>query len=252
MKLRNILAGLMALALIVPATPADAADVQFGHVAFVWDADSTSFTFPLLLGRDGTIFGGGNQGQAPISAANSTTVTATTALTAPFALVSVGDVIEIRVDNTVYVRTVIARADADGITISGAAITVTAVPFQWYKLATSTSGGWFDVTGAESITFYVQPINIAVDAGGVDLRADCKGGHPGAEAVQVYPAYTDGSGDTATNLSAEGFADYIRATITGDYASCRIGIQVDDDDAVDTTTAAEEITIGVAIRRTNR
>ncbi len=253
-KLKMIVAGLLGLAIAIAPVPVAAAETQFGHIAYLWDADSVTMTFPLLLGRDGTIFGSGNPGLTPVSTSgSSTTVAATTASTSPFALVSVGDVLEFRVDNTSYLRVVTVRTDADTVTVN-AAITLTAAAFSWYKLTVGTAetAGWFDVSSAESITFTVDPQNIAVDTGGVDLRIDCKGGSLGSTSVQVYPSYTDGSADTVTNLSAEGLADRVIPTISGNYGSCRVGIQVDDDDAVDTTTAMEEIHITVAIRRTNR
>jgi len=87
-----------------------------------YDLDASAYTYCRTVGISGRADDRPIPGRVLLAAAASTTVTGTNA----FANVAVGDVLIINDGGTTYERVVEARASANSITISGAAVTLTA------------------------------------------------------------------------------------------------------------------------------
>lgn len=147
------------------AGSASAQDQKIATFFQAYDVSATSLTYPLLTGNAASPFGGAIPGGAAVSTSgSSTTVTATTASTNPFASVGVGDELYFQTapGTAVSVRYCTAKASSDSITID-TAITLTARQFTYKHFATGTAitSGAVDAAtvGARAVQLCVQTLN---------------------------------------------------------------------------------------------
>jgi hypothetical protein len=206
---------------------------QVAPVLWAFDFDSATETFAAL---DPVL----KQGTVAVSASASTTLTGTNA----FTNVARGDYLLIKSGTTQYEVSVVARASASSITISGPAITVTNATFQYRTLITST-----DVNSDQG-SFRVGSINRGlasfnltqqVATGGVDIRLVCRP-HPSSKFVQVWPVQTDTTAAAAYINYTTGTAAQKAIPITEPYYSCKFGFKVGSaDDGDDLTTNTESM-----------
>jgi hypothetical protein len=204
------------------------------------------FTYCLYRGYDGYPFSPGRRGPGLITTnGSSTTVTGLVAADDVYANVAVGDLLTFRIGGTVYdTRYVSARASADSITISGAAVTISAdattgTSFTYLRPLCGAEGdnGWIEVDQFTSVNFQVK-IDQASGTGGIIHQLECRNAPNAVNTIELGPT-TESSFPVSKTLN----------TIKP-YSHCRVGLKwATNDDATDTTTAQEKITLTFEGRR---
>jgi hypothetical protein len=175
----------------------------------------------------------------PITTAGlSTTVSAVTGGTVPFANLSVGDDLEIPgTGGAVSLRYVEAKASGDSITVGASAIDLSAVPdsFSWRKRAcgSAAGSGWFSVAQFQNFSVSIQVDQ--GDATSVDVALECEvlgassAPNPVWEANYLLANYGRASRTMKTIDNSVDFFD-----------RCRVGFKLASD-ASDVGVAVEKI-----------
>lgn len=260
MKLRYLTALAVVLGLAVPLvaqTPA-----KDGTLAALYDVDSTTLTYCVTRGQDGSPFGPPIPGPARIATVgSSTTVTESVASTNPFTNVAVGDVLIIRAPNSSSAPpyatvAVTAKASAASITVD-TAVNLSATGgyvFSYLRHAcgTTDADGWFAVGGASRVAMTVQYDQ--GDLGELVARWECRQAGAAAQPVILYPGVGAecGFGTLSTDRcswTSAGIASRLTIVETSaTFTSCRVGVAYVTSDASDATTNREKVTINVSLR----
>jgi hypothetical protein len=243
------------LALLLLLAPSvQAQEVRKAYFTYKYDLDSTSFIYCVATGKNGSPWDSPRDGSAFITTSgSSTTVTELVTDSLPFALLSVGDIIELQNDddgNTPAIRVITAKASGASITVNTAIdISTAGKPFRWRKVScgTTATSGWIDVGGFlyKKITVHLNQMNatsIDIRWEGRDLSLDTNPEYiyPGSNtATGTCPGGTSSSG--ACNYTAAGIATRTAVEVDVPYDSVRVGMKVNTDDGGDTGANAEEI-----------
>jgi hypothetical protein len=223
------------LALLLPAT-ARAQD-KTAHLAIGFDVASTTINYTQMNGERGDPWSAPEYVAIPIdTVGSSTTVSAVTASSNPFADLAVGDVLYVRKDNSVTDSVwITAKATDDQVTVDTAVDWSAGYNFEWLDLTTGTdsAAGWISVSGFKRVQMTV--LYTAGDLGGLDVVWECREASPFAVAVQVYPGPSDdcGYGTLNTNVctySTVGDSKSVELT-ENLYSHCRVGLAYRTSDA---------------------
>lgn len=241
--------GLLALL----AIPAHAQEAKKATLFYQFDVDSGTVTYPLLNGTNNSPFGGDIPGGAPISTvASNTTVTATTALTVPFASLAVGDVLIVRIgpDAAPSIRIITAKASGDSVTVNTAidlSAAAAGYSFTWRQSVggTAATSGWFDVSNVADATITVQYDQGDLDSLGV--RWECRQTSLDTQPTYVHPG---AGGSCGPGSSSGGFCTFptagagitLAVVIAGKWDSCRVGVRFTTNDTSDAGAAVEKVT----------
>lgn len=258
------LLGLFLVLLLTPFLnqPLAAQEVKKATVLYQFDVDSGTENFVKLTGADGTVFGADRVVQtagAKISTSgSSTTVSATTALTVPFADLGVGDIILVKIgpDAAPSIRYITAKASGDSVTVNTAidlSADATGYFFKWRKKVSGTTAadGWFDVSTLSPLD---RTITVQYDQGDLDallVRWQCRVRSLDTQPVTVYPGESDGCGTGGT--LASGFCSFATAgvdsrlavVVGGKWDECRVGLKFAASDASDAGANLEQVTVTV-------
>lgn len=249
--MKRLLIGL--LLLFLPAL-ASAQDMRKAAFVTDYDLDSASYIYCVTTGRDADPYGPPRQGQTAIeTSGSSTTVTAVTAGTNPFALLAVGDVILVQTaPGTTATRYITAKASADSITVN------TAVnldidggySFTWFQVTcgTAATSGWIDVApySIVTVTWQIDQMNAA----SIDVLAEGEVLGRGSGPVQFFPPSPTGTGVCETGNFTAVRTCHIQISDSG-FDRVRIGFRVNTDDGGDTGANAEDITAHLSVRKQN-
>ena len=165
----------------------------------------------------------------------STTVTAVIASSAPFALVSAGDVIGVSQNGQFVERTVVSKSDSDTIVVSANITIPAAGQYFWYRSGSCGTGaedGWIPVEDMDKFDFTIQIDAMGITAGGIDAAVQCRNLSPSTNYATVW----------STNYTSTGVDTVL---VTALYDQCRVGLKVgttDDADGAGSGTA-EDITV---------
>jgi hypothetical protein len=238
-------------ALALTGSLAQAQEVRKATLFYQFDVDSGTVTYPLYTGQGNSPWNADNQGDAPISTVgSSTTVTATTANSLPFATLVVGDLINVTVGSTASTRLITAKASGDSVTVNAAidlSAQATGYAFRWRKSVggTAATSGWFDVAPLQSYTISVQYDQGDLDALGI--RWECRATSLDTQPVYVHPG---AAGSCGGGTLASGFCTFATAganqglavVIAGNWDSCRVGLKFVTTDTSDAGAAVEKVT----------
>ena len=245
LKLTAAIAAALVLSLPAGGQPAPSAQGAV-FLADVYNLDSTSYVYPIfctpLSGSTlGACNGPGRVERKKVATSGSSTTVTSVNTDAPFADVSVGDLLFISVPAQAgavasvaqYVRYVSDKASSDSITVDSALTLPTAgVGFTWWKFAagTATSAGWFDVGNASGVTIQLNIGQISV-TGGIDYSLECGiSPWPGVLATPfTYDTVASG------NLTATGTTTI---AVSEPYTVCRLGLKIGTNDNLDTVVNA--------------
>lgn len=243
---------LMILALLALSCPVQAQETRKATFIALWDLDSDTVLYPVLLGTDGNPFGDPMQVATLIeTSGSSTTVTAVTALTVPFADLGVGDLIFVRTSATnTDIRSIVAKASGDSITINAAADWSAGAGFQftWMDavIGATVNDGWISTAGWNRIKVKV---NYAQGdfATGLDVRWECRDRDLAAYEEIAYPDVAATCGDDG--VVASGYCQFATAgagtgltlIIPGPWDECRVGMKRTGNDTSDAGAALESI-----------
>lgn len=214
MKTLRWAAALLALAL---ASPVQAAENPTAHFTIGYDVAATTFVYCRMTGDGDDARANPRRVIIPIkTTGSSTTVSAVTAATNPFADLDVGDTIIVDKSTGQDTVWITAKASDDSVTVSSAVNWSAGFMFHWLKLdcGTDETAGWIHVTPGHSIAMTVQ-----YDAG--DLTAlevvwEGKEGSPVSRPVQIYPGPNSdcGFGTLSTNVCS--------FTVVGDRLTVKV------------------------------
>lgn len=255
---RILLALVAALALVAPVHAQDAVNEALPSLPLFasYDLDSASYTFGWYTGQGDQIWGPQRLGAAKVKTVGlSATVSAFTAATAPFAQVSVGDLLFVATsgatpggtaDGTLGRTTfmlVTAKADSDNVTVAAATATGTidlslGYTFRWLKFNTGTAStdGWIPMKGITAANF-VYAITQQNTTTGIDYKVECKGGLDPTAITVIGPT-------TKTTTYGGG------NVLTEPWAFCRFGIKLTStDDGGDAGVNAEQISVTLEARK---
>jgi hypothetical protein len=227
------------LGLLVVAMPARAQDPVAGNFAIRYDLDSTTLIYPRVIGQ-GSPFSGPSAGSAPIkTTGSSVSVAAVTAGTNPFANLAVDDVLVVsRATGTTDIRVIVAKADADNVTVDLAVDWSAGFQFRWLDTQTGTSegDGWINVGNYQSrmITFQLEQISGVT--GGIDTRIECRSGGIDTHPTIVWPGASGTAASCGAGTLAGGFCNFTAAGIASRTAvllnleeawrQCRFGMKI--------------------------
>lgn len=239
--------GLALVLAMAPVVHADEANVASFFSAF--DIEATSVTYFRLVGEGGNPFGPPIVGTSRIeTSGSSATVTAVTVGSLPFADLDKGAVISVtKPDGTTDVRTVVAKASGDSITV-GVAVDWDVdggynFGFKILQSGTAATDGWINVAGASEVevvwqfdTDNLTYVEFVLE--GLDEVA-------GSEPQNVHP----GDAGTSTNCPGGTFdTGYCKYTTAGrasrtkilvgsKYSKLRVGALINTDGGAQSVTA---------------
>lgn len=247
----------LSILLLLPAF-VGASEQRVANYSYKYDLDSTNVIYCSLVGQSASAYGPGITGVARIlTSGSSTTVSAVTAGTNPFADLGVGDVIAVRRETATDVVYITAKASADSVTVDTAVDwgnSGSGRQFTWLDLrcGTAITDGWIDVAGTQDKKFSIE-----YNAGDstVDVRLECMDASIGASPVVAYPGEADtcGSGGTLASgycqFAAGGVGITNRLSIVSyePWSKCRLGIKINGADASDAGANLEQISAYVTI-----
>lgn len=240
---------------------AQAQEVKKATLFYQFDVDSSTVNYPLHTGVDNSPFGADRvvsaAGAKISTVGSSTTVTATTALTVPFALLGVGDVISVKIggDAAPVFRIITAKASGDSVTVNAAidlSADATGYFFGWRKYVggTTATSGWFDVSNLTDIAIGVQYDQGDLDA--LAVRWECR-----VQSMDTQPQYVHPGASTATGICGPGtpatlstYCSFATAgagqSLTvrdiGKWDECRIGLKFVTTDTSDAGANVEKVT----------
>lgn len=238
-------------ALLAPAALAQQQGRVEETLVALYDLDSASYTYCSSAGVGGAVLSDGIPVAIPVTTSgSSTTVSAITATTAPFAQVAIGDIIyflqtqvqatpEPLVKGRVVERVVTAKASSDSITISSA-IQLPATPTgtTFYRrpvtCGTAATNGWVPLFGYREASFTFMLNQGTFTTGGVDARWECRNSGVDAQPVAIY---------TPATFTTPGITSRYTVVANGTFDECRIGFKLSGtDDGPDTAGTEEQIT----------
>lgn len=180
-------------------------------------------------------------------AATTDVVGVSTATTACFQNVSVGDLLVLNIAGEVITRKVATRADADTITVnSGVTIPTAGVNFFYKKfwLLTDPIDGWIPVQGWDVVDFAYE-VDANVATGGVTFNLECAAfltSDPPNSEVEITKDSTNvGTGTTGEVVKS------IDLRLEPHYTHCRLGMKFGTGD--DGDGANEDIDAVIGLRR---
>lgn len=260
---RFLLAALAAFSACTPAYAQDA-DIRRG-VALAADFNlnnAGSFVYPSYTGRLDQLLGPARgeevRGKRLKTVGSSTTVSAFTAGTAPFALLAVGDILVFStsgvtpagtVDATIGLQTfrqITAKADSDNVTVDAAIdlSTGTGFGFAWYKAASGTAAtdGWVPVTGYDEVHFCWQITQS--DGASIDVKVEGEDVTARSSPVPMFAKnYTATYGCAAATPTCDCFT-----IIPNGYDRIRLGFRINTD-ASDAGANIEKISAQVRLEQ---
>lgn len=236
-----------------------AQEVKKATLFYQFDVDSGTVNYPLYTGLDNTPFSSDRTvtaAGAKISTAGSNaTVTATTALTVPFALLGVGDIIGVKIggDATPTYRIITAKASGDSVTVNAVidlSADATGYFFTWRKYVggTAATSGWFDVSNLTDMSVTVQYDQGDLDALGV--RWECRVQSLDTQPIYVHPGASTSTGicgpgtpsATFCSFATAGAGQSLGVIIPGKWDECRVGLKFVTNDTSDAGAAIEKVT----------
>lgn len=255
--IKRILTGLLILAMaaLPVSTVAQPGVSRTRTILFAeYDLDSTT-AISCSYGPPRTIL-------IPITTSgSSTTVAAVTSGSAPYNLVSVGDLIMVNITSpgaagsaTVNTRIVTARASADSITVDTAiTIPATGLTFQYQKRTCGADSGWVSVENVKLFTIATQLDQISVGAN--SIRFQIQGRYLTESnlytSFNLWPGTDSATADCGGGTFASGYCTYTTANTVPPFVSAGM-LQatqvrlvtniVTADDGTDTGADAESIT----------
>jgi hypothetical protein len=283
-KMKKIVAALVAAvaAFTVPAR-AEVIEVTEFPLAIAWDLDATTFNYPTVQGIQDAAIAATTRVEGALStissrvpivtSGSSTTVSALTALSAPFNAIQVGDMIKVRTvgvtrpdvinaveGEQVVWLSVVAKASGDSITVDRAVNLGTAgIPFEWRRayIGGQIGRGWIPMRGFDRVKFSVWLAG-TTDTAGFNVRVECRDDVQGQDTgsnVVVAPSHTAataaeqcGAGALAAADQSCLYSDAVvtaglgKATFTVDAApwyECRVGVRINTaDDGADAVVEA--------------
>lgn len=243
----------LALLLAAPAA-ARAQGTATANFAIRYDLDSTTLIYPRVLGQSSP-FTGSIDGRVAIKTAGSnTTVDADTASTNPFTNVFTDDVLVVDRGLSAQpdIRTVVARASADSVTIDTAVDWTGGRQFRWYdtQAGSAEGDGWINVSGwlNRQITFYLEQISGVT--GGINTRLECRSAGVNAKPVIAWPGAAATAAACGAGTLVGGFCNFTVAGVTSGtaillnpeerWAQCRFGLKIGTSDAAETVEGDKE------------
>jgi len=233
--MRKFILALAVLALAVPAL-AQQPTSRKADFAVRYDVASALKTYCVLGGRTGNPLESGTQVTTPVETAGlNITITAVTALSAPFTDVSVGDVLYFDIFGTLYPRAVVTKADNDTVTVDQPIDLSAGAGYQFlYRepvCGTTDSFGWVNVGGYPVVNLTVD--YKAGDLGTLDVVFECRDSSTDGNIVQVYPGATSSCGFGALSgdvcqFSTPGTLPVSTLSFTVEnnvFAACRVGLK---------------------------
>lgn len=242
----------LALLLLAPLALAQQPGVHHsGNFAYNYDVASSSLTYCKLTGQRTDPFGSPFSVAIPIeTSGSSTTVSAVTASSEPFAQLAVGDVILVTRDNNSRdIRVITAKASDDQVTVDTAVDWSDGFPFSWLDLTcgTAATDGWIRVSDGGTVQLTVQ--YDAGDLDTLDVAWFCKEGALGSSAIRVYPGPSSDCGDgtlsgTVCTFATPGQGLSVKIPNNA-FAQCRIGLKYGSTDG----GTREQVTATVSVGR---
>lgn len=244
----------LVILMLVLCVPAAAQNESRGTLFYDYDLDNaTDYVYGTLTGLSATPFGSPIRVDVAIkTTGSSTSVTAVTAATSPFAAVAVNDVLAVRRgDGTTDLRRVTARADADNVTVDTAVDWSAGFAFGYYDATYGTAGtsGWTPVAQATrlQLEWHVKQLNVT---GGILVRVQCRTNTLDTQPVTVWP---DPTSSASTDECKKGTMTAVidcALIVTGRWDACRLGFKIGTaDDGGDTGADAEKISASVTVTR---
>lgn len=179
--------------------------------------------------------------KAPLTVSTSgfSTTISGTASAGAFSQVDVGDLLLFNVKGRLEERVVITNADNDTVTVEAGITLSPAQGFSYRKLnvGVDQEDNWISVDGFDAVhwTFNVVQMN---GTGGITTTVNCR--NKGAGSTTGHLVYTN-------SVAAAGRSDFSLDNRLAAFQQCRAGLAWGtNDDAVDTTTAQEQINITVS------
>lgn len=257
--MRKWILALAALALptvVLAQTP----DVKRADFAIRYDVDSATKTYCVLNGANGSPFGSPTRVAIPVeTSGSSTTITAVTASTDPFAGdLGVGDVVLFSVSGATLARTVVTNADDDTITVDQA-IDLSAgagYTFSYMDLAcgTAATSGWVNVRGFPEVQMTVSYLQGDLDT--LDVAFECRDDSPDHNVVQVYPGPGSSCGFGALSTNVCQFATpatlpaaSISTYFVGTFQDCRVALKYGSTDTSDAGANLERVNASITMYR---
>ena len=257
--MRKLILTMAALSLAVPALAQSPTSAR-ADFAVRYDVDSATKTYCVLNGSNGSPFGSATRISAKVETTGSSiTITAVTALSAPFTNVSIGDVLYFTVSGATVTRVVVSNADNDTVTVDTAIDLSAGAGFTFsYKepvCGTAATFGWISVEG-----YSVAQMNVAYaqgDLDALDVSFECRDRSPDGNIVQVYPgaASACGFGALATNVCRFATPATLPAASlsfkleTNAFADCRVALKYQSTDTSDATTDRELVNASLDLWR---
>jgi len=245
----------LALALIALAVPclAQAPDQARADFAIRYDVDSATKTYCVVNGSNGSPFGSPTKVSTPIeTSGSSVTITAVTALSAPFTDVAVADTLYFTVSGETVQRTVVTNADTDTVTVDVAIDLSAGAGYTFsYKepvCGTTAASGWISVEGYSVAQLQVNYVQGDLDT--LDVALECRERSPDGGIVQVYPGASSacGFGTLATNVCTFATAATLPAASiaykleTNAFDACRVALKYGSTDTSDVGANREIVT----------
>ena len=209
-----------------------------------FDVDADTYVYGRIIGHMGRVVD-----PTPIqtpgkiqTSGSSVSVTATTALTLPFAPVAVGDIIVVaKPDGTTDVRSVATKTDGDNITVDTAVNWSGGYVFSWLKaeVGAATTNGWIDVEGAELVTITIkwEQGDLATT---LDYVIEARDGSMNQTPIQVD------SGTIALAVVGTSTGRIVEVQTAG-YSSLRVGLKRTGADTSDAGAAIEIVDVTLNI-----
>lgn len=245
--MKKILFALLAL-LAVPSLNAQGQAKRIVMLAN-YDLDSASYIYCNSLGIG---IGAGSRGTGepmpvPVRVATvttgSTTVSASTAGTAPFRNMVAGDILYFEIKGFVEERVIVTATDNDNTVLNrtinlhaentGVAAGVT---FRWRKVAcgTTATDGWMEVSALPVVKFEIN-IDQMVVTGNIDVRVECQSFGAVLSPTQIFLDAIATAGIPSGRI--------VRQLNWTPFDQCRVGLKLTTDDGNDLTTNLEQISI---------
>jgi hypothetical protein len=251
--------GFLAYSAYTPRDPVEAdlgaRVLRKGYFALRYDLDSAgTLIFCTSVGGSDSVWDvAGIPGGGEITnSGSSTTITSSGTTGAPFTNVAVHDTLLIDVDGTIYPRQVLARTDANTVTVDEA-IDLSADDYEFtYRDQTCDTGaddGWAYIGDLHNVLITFNMPQVSGDGNGIDVRLEgmdkTDDGYDNPS--QLWPLdKTVGGAATVQNFTTAGIASNQKIFLLEPVEYIRIGLQHSvADDGTDTTTDAEQITVTI-------
>lgn len=229
--MKTKLAWLLAITLGLATAASSYTEARSGELFYKLDVSSAGYTYYALRGRGGDFWGD----PVPVNvlvktSGSSTTISAVTASTNPFAGLAVGDVLYLNAPDgagTPQTKRVIATYSSADSVVVDTAVTIPAAGTTFgYKRrtgGTADTDGWFTVSGYASVTTILGAAT--VNATSIDMALECRiGASPPTRVCS-----TSGTTVCANTVSATAAGAFPFALWSGAFTACRVGTKVTGD-----------------------